>query len=365
MDSDPVALAGTIGTWAAVLIALLALIAVLGPILVWAASRTERNKALHAAGDANQPFIGSGFHFVGFDVRIFRRVKAPITDKVPDNFALQFDPGRYTETKSRATWVQFANLLRGYGATFLRGDNLCIHRGKAILPAHRIWILAVGLTGRYSARPPQVRRRLTMSVTGVRFEEGSAAADDLSILWTVWKDLNGLTGQMRMTDKVPGLGFADSCIILFSPRPASELTGFEPDRISLDDLFMLAIGCQALPSDDYFSLVDLWSNDDVQPEVDETSEFGRRLRPLQSVFTTIISQSDPTTAPLTPSLITKNSRSRAQIQLLEADDPMVLKLARVAHWDDEIERIRVSSNELPQDVMRSRSRHQARYCMQT
>ena len=131
------------------LIALFALIAVLGPILVWAASRTERNKALHAAGDANQPFIGSGFHFVGFDVRLFRRVKAPVIDKVPQNLVLAFNTARYTETNSRATWVQVANLLLGYGATFQRGDTLIMYRGRAILPVHRTWILAIGLTGRY------------------------------------------------------------------------------------------------------------------------------------------------------------------------------------------------------------------------
>jgi hypothetical protein len=80
MGSDPADLAGTIGTWAAVLIALLALVAVLGPILVWAASRTEQNKALHATGDANQSFISSGFYIEGFDMRLMRRVKTPIVD---------------------------------------------------------------------------------------------------------------------------------------------------------------------------------------------------------------------------------------------------------------------------------------------
>jgi len=352
MDSDPVALAGTIGTWAAVVIALLALVAVLGPILVWAASRTQRNKALHAAGDANQSFIGSGFHFIGFDVRLLRRIKAPILDKVPDNLVLTFDTTRYTETNSRATWVQFANLLLGHGATFPRGDNLSIHRGRAILPVHRIWILLVGLTGRYStegSRKP--RRRLSMSMTRVHFEEGSSAEENVgSVPWTVRKELNGLTGQMRISEKVPGLGFADSSIVLFSPRPAAELTGFAPDRLSPHDLFMLAIGCLPVSSGRYLSLVDLWSNEDVQPDGDAdvasqenaySHNFPSVHRPRSlSMLSSIIERRGSTTGPRPGSLSRRNSLSPAQVRLLEADEPVVLKLEKVDSWDEEIERMR-------------------------
>jgi hypothetical protein len=40
--SDPVALAGTIGTWAAVALAILALVGIIGPLLIWQASRDQR-----------------------------------------------------------------------------------------------------------------------------------------------------------------------------------------------------------------------------------------------------------------------------------------------------------------------------------
>jgi hypothetical protein len=95
---DSISLAGTIGTWVAAFLALLALIALVGPVMIWAAARTERNKALHDAGDTEQPFIGSGFHFVGFDVRLFRRIRAPILDRVPENPALVWDRARFIET---------------------------------------------------------------------------------------------------------------------------------------------------------------------------------------------------------------------------------------------------------------------------
>ncbi|KAK4448666.1 hypothetical protein QBC34DRAFT_406558 [Podospora aff. communis PSN243] len=356
MDSDRVALAGTIGTWAAVLIALLALVAVFGPILVWAAARTERNKALHAAGEATQSFIGPGLHFVGFDVRLLRRVRAPIIDKAPENLVLTFDIGRYTETKSRATWVQFANLLLGHGAEFPRGDNLSIYRGKAILPVHRICIMLVGLTGRYSAESARkTRRGFSMSTPRVQFEEGGPPNDDdVSAPWTVRRELNGLTGQLRVSEKVPGLGFSDSSIVQFSPRPALELTTyFAQDRLPPHDLFMLAIGCLPVSSGRYLSLVDLWSSEEVQHS--ETSELvplpegdrvlGSAFRRLQSVGTVIArsgsrSGSTGSSGQRPGPGQRQSSLFRAQMQLLESDKPVALKLEKVDHWDAEIERMK-------------------------
>lgn len=45
---DKISLAGTIGTWVAVFIGILALVGVVGPVLVWRASRTESQVALKA-----------------------------------------------------------------------------------------------------------------------------------------------------------------------------------------------------------------------------------------------------------------------------------------------------------------------------
>jgi hypothetical protein len=353
MDSNIVALTGTIGTWAGVFIGLLALVAVLGPILVWAASRTERNKALHAAGDANQSFIGSGIHFIGLDVRLLRRIKAPIIDKVPDELDLIFDHKRFTETNSRATWVQFANLLLGYGMTFSRGDNLLIHRGRAILPVHRIWILAIGLAGRYSTAQQQKRRKLTMTMSTARvhFTDSSTTAESNSLTpWTIRTELNGSTGQMRVSERVPGLGFSDSSIIIFSPRPASELVDLGLERVSSHDLFMLAIGCLPLPSGQYISLVDLWSEDEVHLDASDpvgvsmtpafSSSVKFRRLPTMS-WSEIISKPDPVAEPVTPTLSRRvTSQSRAQMQLVEAGEPVLLRLDKVALWDDEVQRLR-------------------------
>ena len=208
---DKIGLAGTIGTWVAVFLALLALIAVVGPVLVWLASRSERSKALDIAGGAVQPFISKGFRFFGTNVRIFRRVRAPILTKEPDATLIapvRWDPVRYNESKARATWVQLAQLLRGYGVQFSLGDDLMIQHGKAILPMHRIWILVIGLLGRYSPEGKSHERKRTLSIvripSQVRFqspsqedpvdddedEEGGMwnVDSEAKIIWNNWPD---------------------------------------------------------------------------------------------------------------------------------------------------------------------------------
>ena len=181
-EGDKVALTGTIGTWVAVFLALLALIAVVGPVLVWAAARTERNRALHHADDVDQSFISTGIRFVGLDVRLLRKVRAPILDKEPMNPDPKWNIAHFKESKSRATWIQLANILIGYGVTLQKGDNLVIYRSRALLPIHRIWLLVICLSGRYSTTrksPLNPRRSITRHLTGsVRFRTHRADSLD-------------------------------------------------------------------------------------------------------------------------------------------------------------------------------------------
>jgi hypothetical protein len=83
--SSPNDIASTIGTWATVAVALVALGGVAGPLLVWRASRTARNVAITAldAGTAeNGGFISKGFRFSP-GIRLLRRVNAPALSKTP------------------------------------------------------------------------------------------------------------------------------------------------------------------------------------------------------------------------------------------------------------------------------------------
>ena len=159
---DAVSLAGTIGTWVAVFIAIVALVTIVGPLLVWVAARSDRSKALQAAGETDYSFVTKGFRYFSSDIRLFRRVRAPILTKEPDAAIIatvKWDISKYHDSRPRATWIQLAHLLRGYDVKFQRGDPLVIQNGKAFLPMHRVWILVIGLLGRYSV---ETKSRLTM-----------------------------------------------------------------------------------------------------------------------------------------------------------------------------------------------------------
>jgi hypothetical protein len=367
-ESDRVSLAGTIGTWAAVFVALVALIAVIGPVLIWAASRTERNKALHDARDAKQPFIGSGIHFVGFDVRLFRRIQAPIIDKMPEKPILLWDVARFTETKSRATWVQFASLLLAYGAMFERGNNLIIYRGKAILPVYRVWILVIGLIGRYSTKESRPLRKKSERSLSVKFQtptqefqmptqefkmpKQDSPQDDTieSVTWPIRVDLIGTTGQIQITEKVLGLGLTESTIAIFLPRPISEIVGMKAEKLSLQDLLMLAVGCLKLPSRQYIALIDLWSPEEL--EFDHHPMDMELVRPLMDVHqpTMLINRIVPREATRKETAI-RRSMSHSNTTVHEVKEPVALRLEKIANRDDELERLRSAFGQMKQEVL--------------
>lgn len=354
-DNDRVSLAGTVGTWVAVFLALVALVAIVGPVTIWAAARTERNKALHDAGDTKQPFIGSGFHFVGFDVRLFRRIRAPILDRIPEKPVLVLDKARFIETKSRATWVQFASLLLAYGVTPERGDNLVIYHGKAILPVHRIWILIVGLTGRYTTKESRLpkgkpERRLT-----VKFQPSTqdSSEDDTieSVTWPIRVKLNGNTGQIKITEKVSGLGISESSVAMFLPRPLSEFASIKADTLSLQDLLMLAIGCLPLESQQYIVMVELWIGEEIERDhgfMDMSLPQWGSARPATRTPTQlheVISRRD------TPRETAQvRSVSRSIMKLDEVPEPLALRLEKVTSRDDELERLRSTFGPMTHEV---------------
>ncbi|PVH91858.1 hypothetical protein DM02DRAFT_702588 [Periconia macrospinosa] len=320
-SSDRVSLAGTVGTWVAAFLALIALVAIIGPVMIWAAARTERNKALHDAGDTKQPFIGSGIHFVGFD--------------------------------SRATWVQFASLLIAYGVTPERGDNLVIYQGKAILPVHRVWILVIGLIGRYTTKESRLhrsnlKRKLTLSVKFESSTQNPSQNDTVeSITWPVRMDLNGTTGQIKITEKVSGLGISESSVAMFLPRPLSEFAGIEAETLSLQDLFMLAIGCLPLTSRQYIVMIELW--------VAEEIEFGQHLMdgghlgpqmPRTLTWTSYINTRQDTP----DETAQRRSMSRRNTRLDERPEPLALRLEKVISRDDELERLRNTFGPMTQEI---------------
>ena len=146
--------AGVIGTWVAAFIAIVALVGIIGPILIWRASRTERHRALAAVGnDNNYDFISRGIH-AGPDIWLLQRVKVPLLRTAPvaidESFVLNVDAVK--ESNSPATWVNLGHLVSAYGVVYARGDNLKIYHARTFLPVHKLWLLAIGLAGRYGER---------------------------------------------------------------------------------------------------------------------------------------------------------------------------------------------------------------------
>ena len=356
-EGDKVALTGTIGTWVAVFLALLALVAVIGPVLVWLAARTEKNRALHHAGDTEQSFISTGVHFIGLDVRLFRRVRAPILDKDPMNPDPKWNIAHFTETKSRATWIQLANILLGYGVPLQRGNNLVIYRGRTLLPVHRIWLLVIGLSGRYSTTrksPPNPRKSLTNHLTGsVRFKtpEVDSSNEDAvdSSPWSFQTTLNGATGQIKISEKVPGLGLSDSPIATFSPRPVTDLAGIETDKLSISDLLMLASGCLPTPSNQYIILIELWSNDALP--VEHRYDDWKIKESVMRISEAIVSIDDSENLQNLPTIQRSMSHSRRTLagferNIKERQEPVALRLERVMDRDEEMDRLKISFGQM-------------------
>ena len=77
-------IASVIGTWIAAFVAILALVGVIGPVLIWRASRTERNLAISAIDDDNT-FRSRGIH-AGPAIWLLQRMRAPILNTAPASF---------------------------------------------------------------------------------------------------------------------------------------------------------------------------------------------------------------------------------------------------------------------------------------
>ena len=76
MADESWAIAGTVGTWVAVAIGLIALIGIVGPLLILLGSRTEKHRILSAIGNDTNGYISSGVH-LGPNIYLGRRIRAP------------------------------------------------------------------------------------------------------------------------------------------------------------------------------------------------------------------------------------------------------------------------------------------------
>lgn len=164
---DTTDLVSVIGTWAAVGLALIALVGIVAPILVWKATLSERNQALNSlqeSGAETFGYIGSGL-WTGRKVRIFRTVRAPLLRKEPilpttdagkavsmefiQAGGTQANQGVAQPSESSADWVQFGSVIEAYGIHVAKGDDFLLERSHVWMPVHTSWLLLVGIAGRF------------------------------------------------------------------------------------------------------------------------------------------------------------------------------------------------------------------------
>lgn len=180
-------LSGVIGTWAAVALALIALIGVL-PIYIGYRKRLSTwAKQIAKIDDPNQNFVAKGWPGLPGQ-RFFSRVQVPNLLDPPNIASIHIERKQFSgfwprESQSHTGWVNFLNILRSYDAIKLdpRSDGeLEIVDGELMLPIHRSWILLLGLVDRYSKRPDYGLFAEESREPQVRFRFGSHARSGLS-----------------------------------------------------------------------------------------------------------------------------------------------------------------------------------------
>ncbi|KAL6233540.1 WD40-repeat-containing domain protein [Aspergillus navahoensis] len=152
-------LIGAIGTWVAVLFALIALAGIIPAYILYRESQTDHYEALSLVDDKNHEYISKGYALLP-GKRFFRSIKVPNLTEPPANateLAIERDCALLDRdgSPSSTAWVNFANLLRAYGVSppeARRGGKLKILGTEALLPVHRSWILLLGLIDRYCWR---------------------------------------------------------------------------------------------------------------------------------------------------------------------------------------------------------------------
>lgn len=156
--SDPVELAGVIGTWVAVFLALVALLGLLPAYLLYRRSRSESAAAIAAIDDPRQTFV-SGIRIFG--VLLAQKFKIPDLRTPPklaslENATLDKMPSERLlgSTKSGTAWVEFAQIVSAVFPGFELGGKslLSFEHGEARLPVHKTWLIALDILHRYSAR---------------------------------------------------------------------------------------------------------------------------------------------------------------------------------------------------------------------
>ncbi|KAK8085374.1 hypothetical protein PG997_006645 [Apiospora hydei] len=296
-----------VGTWLAAGLAVIALIGIVGPLLVWRARKSERNQAINAldqGGAESFGYVGGGL-WAGRQVHLLRQVSGPLLQNEPFlgrkmNFNYEAtsspspakpsppspqslgplprfwpwrkkaEPGcRPQPSGESADWVQFGSLVEAYGFPMSKGDSLIIEDGRAWLPVHTSWLLLMGLIGRFGpwqdkGRQPVIIARGTAS-NQARVKppnwKGTRDPDRQRVRpWEIsqapWEDTRDHRAMDDITYKsiygLNGTLFTSSqnqrdtehqSRVFFSRHRADRTGQLSQDKYGIDMLFWMAVGC--------------------------------------------------------------------------------------------------------------------------
>ncbi|KAI9660517.1 MAG: hypothetical protein M1821_009868 [Bathelium mastoideum] len=234
--SSPLDIAGVAGTWAAVSLAIIGLVGVVGPLLAFQQQRNEHYIGINSVDDRRHDFVGRGFKLF-FTPRLFQGIRVPDLSKPPRlvNIPRVRKDKLLGRAESQTGWVTFARLLNVYGLHFEITNKLAASSVGTEIPVHRLWLFAFGLLGRYGERPDKghhpdyIKDRLDH-----RDLDESEETTDSHYLY-------GLTGRLETgRDK-------RSRNIKFRGQDAESQVDLNPDGIALETLFWLSLACLPMP----------------------------------------------------------------------------------------------------------------------
>jgi hypothetical protein len=300
--ADKVSLLGTIGTWIATFLAIIALLGIVGPFLVYRATKTARYAALRAVDDPGNEYIGRGLQ-VWPDKYMLRKVRAPLLTEAPNLKSLspKAIAKNTTQKRSRTSWILFDAALHIYDINTLRGESLTIYQRETFLPIHRHWILILGVLGRYSHRPDfgtAVNLR-----TGFELPDGFRNYNGAYIL-------SGLTGLI-----LPSPYHADgpTCRMLFHMHLGGQMEDLTEDPMELRTLLNLYLGYLSISGSRLLHTKIPWSYRGHRV----VSESYRMLR--------IVKRSDTNAGPL-QALLKELQLPVAEVLELQGDEPTTIEI---------------------------------------
>ncbi len=110
-------------------------------------------RALAAIGDDNNRFLLRRVH-VWPNTFLLQQVRAPVLKNRPvfGDAAFQWDRVAIRAFETPSTWVDLGATFTALGVDYPRGDALKIHQMSISLSVHPLWMLAIGIVGRFSLR---------------------------------------------------------------------------------------------------------------------------------------------------------------------------------------------------------------------